>query len=58
MVSETSEKALEDLIEAAFLREVEGEPTEYIKGNNADFDADLAMDTVQLWAFLEATQPD
>ena len=58
MVSETSEKALEDLIEAAFLREVDGEPTEYIKGDNADFDADLAMDTVQLWAFLEATQSD
>ena len=52
MVSETSEKALEDLIEAAFLT------GGYTQGNNADFDAELAIDTVQLWAFLEATQSD
>ncbi|PHQ82718.1 MAG: DEAD/DEAH box helicase [Thalassobium sp.] len=52
MVSETSERALEELIEAAFLT------GGYIMGNNADFDAELAIDTVQLWAFLEATQSD
>jgi type I restriction enzyme R subunit len=52
MVSETSEKALEDLIEAAFLS------AGYAEGSNKDFDADLAIDTKQFWAFLEATQPD
>lgn len=52
MVSETSEKALEDLIDAAFLA------GNYIKGDNKDFDADLAIDTVQFWEFLEATQAE
>lgn len=52
MVSETSEKALEDLIEAAFLS------AGYTQGSNKDFDADLALDTRQFWAFLEATQSD
>ncbi|MBO9413773.1 MULTISPECIES: DEAD/DEAH box helicase family protein [unclassified Ruegeria] len=52
MVSETSEKALEDLIEAAFLS------ADYVQGSNKDFDADLALDTKQFWAFLEATQSD
>ena len=52
MVSETSEKALEGLIEAAFLT------GGYTLGNNADFDAALALDTKQFWAFLEATQSD
>lgn len=52
MVSETSERALEDLIEAAFLS------AGYAQGSNKDFDADLALDTKQFWAFLEATQSD
>ncbi len=52
MVSETSEKALEDLIEAAFLA------TGYVQGRNTDFDAELALDTTQFWTFLEATQAD
>ncbi|MFG6512128.1 type I restriction endonuclease, partial [Sulfitobacter sp. M23905] len=52
MVSETSEKALEDLIEAAFLS------AGYVQGSNKDFDADLALDTKQFWAFLEATQSE
>jgi len=52
MVSETSEKALEDLIEAAFLS------AGFAQGSNKDFDVDLALDTKQFWAFLEATQPE
>jgi len=52
MVSETNEKALEDLIEAAFLA------AGYIQGSNQDFDAELALDTKQFWAFLEATQAE
>ena len=50
MVSETNEKAFEDLIEEAFLS------AGYTQGSNRDFDAELALDTEQLWAFLEATQ--
>ncbi|MCY4302170.1 MAG: DEAD/DEAH box helicase family protein [Aestuariivita sp.] len=52
MVSEASEKALEDSIEAAFLA------AGYIQGSNQDFDAELALDIKQFWTFLEATQSD
>ena len=52
MVSETSEKALEDSIEAALLA------GGYAQGSNKDFDAELALDTKQFWTFLEATQAD
>jgi len=52
MVSETNEKALEDLIEAAFLA------AGYVQGRNKDFNAERALDTTQFWTFLETTQAD
>ena len=54
MVSDMREKPLEDLIEAALL----SADDRYVEGNNNDFDAELALDTKQFWAFLETTQSD
>ncbi|MCY4218953.1 MAG: DEAD/DEAH box helicase family protein [Gammaproteobacteria bacterium] len=52
MVSETNEKALETLIEAAFLADG------YVQGSNKDYDAELALDSKQFWTFLESTQAE
>ncbi len=50
MVSETNEKAFEELLEASFYSDA------YVVGDPRDFDTGLALDTVQFWGFLEATQ--
>lgn len=52
MVSQTNEKALEDLIENHLC-----DRSGYAKGNPKDFDPNLAIDTAKLWQFLQATQP-
>ena len=52
MVSQTDEKALEDLIENHLL-----DHAGYAKGYPKDFDPTLAIDTAKLWQFLQATQP-
>ena len=56
MVSETSEKALEDLIEASLAAKADEVPTEYQIGDPKDFDRELALDTKLFWQFLEDTQ--
>ena len=48
-----TERALEDLIEAHLV-----EKGGWLKGNPADFDAELALTTPDLFAFIRATQPD
>ena len=49
----TSERAFEDTIERWLL-----ENGRYGKSDPADFDAELGLDTNQLFAFLQATQPE
>ena len=53
MVSQTNEKALEDLIENSLLNYAS-----YQKGSSKNFDPQLAIDTEQFWQFLETTQPE
>lgn len=48
-----TEHTLEDLIEAHLI-----EQGGWRKGNPADFDAELALTTPDLFAFIQATQPD
>jgi len=50
--ADTSEKGLESLI----VRHLTAHG--YVQGNPKDYQADVALDTVQLLAFLQATQPD
>ena len=47
-----TESAFEQAIEAHLLA------NGYIQGSKSDYDASLALDPVQLFAFVEATQPD
>ena len=49
----TSEKAFEDSIEASLLTD-----GGYESGNRADWDRELALNRAELFAFLQATQPD
>lgn len=51
MTNQTNEAALETLIEKALLRDG------YVQGVPTDFDREFAIDRVQFWGFLEATQP-
>lgn len=51
--TDTSEKGLESLICKSLVNEAR-----YIQGSSTDFDRDHAVDTKQLFAFLEATQPE
>ncbi len=51
-LSDTSEKGLESLIETSLLAEAG-----YLKGEPADYAHDSCLDTHQLLAFLQATQP-
>lgn len=52
-VSQTNEKALEDLIENHLL-----DHAGYQKGSNKDFDPTFAVDTKKFWQFLQTTQPE
>ena len=56
MVTDDSEKALEDLIEASLIAVVDGESTEYHKGDPKNFDQERALDATLFWRFLEETQ--
>ncbi len=51
--TDTSEKALEALIEASLLDEAI-----YVKGDPADYDKTYCVDKVQLLRFLRSSQPD
>lgn len=51
MVSETNEKAFEELIERSLVGDG------YVIGDPKCFDAGLSLDKTQFWQFLEATQP-
>ena len=51
MTNQTNEAALESLIEKALLGK------DYTQGAPLDFDREFALDRVQFWGFLEATQP-
>jgi type I restriction enzyme R subunit len=53
MVSDTSEKGLEDLITHYLIQN-----NQYLAGNPQDYDKALCLDRGQLLAFLEATQAD
>lgn len=53
MVSQTNEKALEDLIENYLL-----DRAGYQKGSNKAFEPTFAIDTEKFWQFLRTTQPD
>lgn len=53
MVSQTNEKALEDLIQECLIHQ-QG----YHLGENKDFNPQIAIDTAKLWQFLETTQPE
>ncbi len=53
MVSQTNEKALEDLIGNSLLNSAG-----YHQGSNQDFDRAFAIDTAKLWQFLETTQAE
>lgn len=53
MVSQTNEKALEDLIQECLIHQ-QG----YHLGENQDFNPQIAVDTAKLWQFLETTQPE
>ena len=56
MVTDDSEKALENLIETSMIAVVDGQATEYQKGDPKNFDRDRAIDTKLFWQFLENTQ--
>ena len=53
MTADTTEKGLESIIEKSLL-----ENSDYLKGNPADYNADYALDTEKLEAFLLLTQED
>lgn len=53
MVSQTNEKALEDLIQECLIHQ-QG----YHLGENKDFNPQIAVDSAKLWQFLETTQPE
>lgn len=53
MTTDTTEKGLESIIEKSLL-----ENSGYLKGNPADYNADYAIDTGKLEAFLLSTQED
>jgi type I restriction enzyme R subunit len=53
MVSQTNEKALEDLIQECLIHQ-QG----YHLGENKDFNPQIAVDTAKLWQFLQTTQPE
>jgi len=50
--TDTSERALESLIMQHLCAHG------YVLGNPKDYQADVALDVVQLLAFLQATQPE
>lgn len=72
MVSQTTEKALEECIEQTLTGQVThfGEPAVgevpppygshagYVPGDRSDFNAEYAVDTEKFWQFLRTTQPE